>query len=295
MSSERVTVFLMRSLKWGVIVCLGCCLFLLPSITVGQQITNEDVQVRINRWIEVRQLNGLVTLQSRTGPLQNARVGSRLQSIGDMLSTEANSETTLAVDTGVGFIDVAERTSIAITELRSISDGGRVTKLAVRRGQARLRVRPFTHDSSELEIETPAGWTAVRGTEFGVTVAPDGKTGVATLEGAVMTSGQGETVNVDAGFQTLVIPNQPPLPPVPFEGLGDTRLTPRVLTEISRNVALIEGVIDPINLLIVDDEVQEISPSGLFSLQVPIPENRLIRAKVITPLGGQQTYDLAIP
>ncbi|MEB3211917.1 MAG: FecR family protein [Leptolyngbyaceae bacterium] len=268
---------------------------LLPLIAFGQQASEENIQVRVNRWLEVSQLSGLVTIQSRTGPLQTAQVGSRLQAIGDMLSTDVSSEATLAVDTTVGFIDIAEQTSIAIIELRSVSDGGRVTKLEVSRGQARLRVRPFTHGSSELEIETPAGWSGVRGTEFGVTVHPDGKTGVATLEGAVVTSGQGETVDVDAGFQTLVVPGEVPLPPVPLEGMGDTRLRPRIITAISEDVALVEGSVDSVNLLIVNDEVQEITPDGVFSLQVPIPDNRLIRARVITPLGAQQAYDLAIP
>uniref|UniRef100_A0ACD5H295 FecR domain-containing protein n=1 Tax=Desertifilum tharense IPPAS B-1220 TaxID=1781255 RepID=A0ACD5H295_9CYAN len=50
-------------------------------------------------------------------------------------------------------------------------------------GQARFRVRRFNHPGSSLEIETPAGSSAVRGTEFGVSVHPDGKTGIATREG----------------------------------------------------------------------------------------------------------------
>ncbi|MEM9447099.1 MAG: FecR domain-containing protein [Cyanobacteria bacterium P01_E01_bin.6] len=283
------------SLRLG-FVCFGVVLFLLiASSGIGQESSVEDIQVRVERWLEVQQLSGQVTLQSRSGPLQYARIGSRLQFIGDMLFTDANSETTLAVDTTVGFIDVAERTSITLAELRSVPDGGRVTKLVVTQGQARLRVRPFTHDSSELEIETPAGWSAVRGTEFGITVHPDGKTGLATLEGAVVTSGQGEMVEVDAGFQTLIVPNEVPLPPIPFEGTGNTQLRPRVLTALDDNVAQIIGVVDPVNLLIVNDDVQPIGSDGVFDLQVSIPENRLVRAKVITPLGSQQTYDLAIP
>lgn len=262
---------------------------------IAQDTRHADIQVRVNRWLEVRQFNGQVTMQFRSGALQPARIGSRLQSVGDMLSTEANSNSILSVDTAVGFIDVAESTSIAVQELRVAADGGRVTRLAVTRGQARLRVRPFTHNSSELEIETPAGWSAVRGTEFGVSVHPDGKTGLATLEGAVVTSGQGELVDVDAGFQTLIVPGEAPLPPVPIEGTGDTRLRLRLLTALNDEIAQIIGYVDPVNLLIVNDEIQQINSDGLFELQLPIPANRLIRAKVITPLGSQQTYDLAVP
>ena len=289
-------VVIIRWVKGLSFSSLGFALFLMMTFSgMAQDRGNEDIQVRVNRWLEVRQLNGQVTVQSRSGALQLARIGSRLQSIGDMLSTEANSDSILSVDTSVGFIDVAENTSIAIQELRVTTDGGRVTRLVVGRGQARLRVRPFTHDSSELEIETPAGWSAVRGTEFGVAVHPDGKTGLATLEGAVVTSGQGELVDVDAGFQTLIVPGEAPLPPTPIDGTGDTRLRLRLLTALNDEIAQIMGYVDPVNLLIVNDEIQQINSDGLFDFQVPIPVSRLVRAKVITPLGSQQTYDLAIP
>lgn len=255
--------------------------------------SSEEIQVRVERWLEVRQVSGQVNIQSSSGSSQQATVGSRLQAVGDTLSTGADSEAILAVDTDVGFVDVAENTSIAVQELRAVPDGGRVTKLIVSRGQARLRVRPFTHGSSELEIQTPSGWSAVRGTNFGVAVQPDGKTGLATLEGAVVTEGQGSLVDVTEGFQTLIIPGEAPLPPTPLS--EDTRLRLRLLTALSRETAQVTGYIDPVNLLIVNDEVQPVSRDGLFDLQVPIPEGRLIRVRVITPLGTQQNYDLAIP
>jgi hypothetical protein len=271
-------------------------LLLIPSHgALAQTLDDEDIQVRIRRWLEVRQLDGQVTIQSRTGALQQAEVGDRMQSIGDMLSTSANSNSILAVDTTVGFIDVAENTSIAIQEVRTVPDGGRVTRLIVSRGQARLRIRPFTHGSSELEIETPAAWSAVRGTDFGVTIHPDGTTGLATLEGAIVTEGQGERVDVEAGFQTLIVPGEPPLPPTPIEGTGDTRLQLRVLTALDDEQAQIIGRVDPVNLLIVNGDLQDIDDDGFFDLQVPIPSNRLVRARVMTPLGAQQDYDLAIP
>lgn len=277
--------------SWGVAIAL---LLASPGAALAQT-SDEDIQVRVRRWLEVRQLDGQVTLQSRTGALQPAQVGDRMQSIGDMLTTSVNSNSILAVDTTVGFIDVAENTSLAIQDLRTMPDGGRITRLVVSRGQARLRIRPFTHDSSELEIETPAGWSAVRGTDFGVTIHPDGTTGLATLEGAVVTEGQGEQVDVGAGFQTLIVPGEPPLPPTPIEGLGDTRLRLRLLTALDDDQAQITGRVDPVNLLIVNGDVQAIDDEGFFDVQVPIPADRRVRARVITPLGAQQDYALAIP
>lgn len=269
-------------------------LSVLSVVAIADGVANEDIQVRVNRWLEVRQTRGQVSLLQQ-GRRQAARIGSRLQAVGEGLTTSTRSRAILAVDTSVGFIDVSESTALQIRELRQMPDGGRVTRLTVSQGQARLRVRPFTHNSSELEIETPAGWSAVRGTEFGVSVHPDGKTGVATLEGAVTTGAQGEQVDVESGFQTLVIPGEPPQPPTPLDGAGDTRLRLRLLTTLDRETAKLEGRIDPVNLLVINDEIQTISREGVFDLEIPLPPNRLIRARVITPLGSQQTYDLAVP
>jgi hypothetical protein len=67
-------------------------------------------------------------------------------------------------------------------------NNGRITRLLVPRGQVRLQLRPFTNPGSRMEIETPAGTSGVRGTEFGLNVQPDGKMAIATLEGSVATS-----------------------------------------------------------------------------------------------------------
>ncbi|MGJ3253683.1 MAG: FecR family protein [Elainellaceae cyanobacterium] len=253
------------------------------------------IQVRVDRWLEVRQVNGTVAFRPTNQRASPAQVGNRLQRVGDAISTAARSGSILAVDTNIGFIDVSENTLVRLQELRTTSDGGKITRLQIPQGQARLRVRPFTNDSSELEIETPAGWSGVRGTEFGIAVQPDGKMGVATLDGSVITRAQGETVDVDAGFQNLTIPGEPPSPPVPLEGRGDPSLRLRVLTTPDNETATIIGQIDPVNLLIIEGLSQTVDPDGRFDVSVPLPPSRRIEAVVITPLSLRQAYELAVP
>lgn len=248
----------------------------------------------MERWLEVRQTSGTVNYY-RGKIFQPAHVGMRLNKVGDGISTAARSQSILAVDTGIGFINVAERTMLRVLHMQKLADGGQVTRLAVTGGQAHLRIRKFTHSTSDLEIQTPAGWSAVRGTYFGVTVHPDGKTGVATREGKVETKAQGKAVEIQAGFQSLVIPGEAPTEPTLIPKQGSARLQLQRLAAVGEGTARIMGKIDPVNLLIIRDTPQVVDRTGQFDITVPMPQNRRISVVVITPLGERQAYELAVP
>ncbi|MBD2099427.1 FecR domain-containing protein [Leptolyngbya sp. FACHB-261] len=252
----------------------------------------QPLQVRVNRWLEVRQAVGNVTYR-RAQATQRAGVGTRLQAVGDVLETGNQSSATLAVDTGIGSIDVSERTRLQVQQLTALASGGRITRLQVTTGQARLRLRPFTNPNSRLEVLTPAGLSGVRGTVFGVSVQPSGKTGVATLEGSVVAAAQGQSVPVTAGFQSSIVPGEPPSPPVPLR--NDTRLALQLLTAEAPQTAHIIGQVDPVNLLTVADVPQDVDQNGRFEVRLPLPADRRVRAVVTTPLGKQQVYELAVP
>lgn len=258
-------------------------------------LANPSIQVEVDRWLEVHSLVGTATIVSAEGTNSSVEQGDRFGNVGDRLITADESRSVLSVDTSVGFIDVFENTDLQVQELRTTGDGGKVTTLRVHQGQARLRVRPFTHDSSELEIQTPAGWSAVRGTEFGVTVHPDGKTGVATLEGQIVSRAQGQEVSVNPGFQTLIIPGEPPTAPSPIDEIKATRLTPYVIERVDAQNVRFSGNIDPVSLLIIDNESQVVERNGDFEVVIPFANNTPIEATVVTPLGRQQSYAIAVP
>lgn len=248
--------------------------------------------MRVDRWLEVRRLSGQVFLL-QGNQQQTARIGQRLQSIGDGVRTRSNSEVTLAIDSTVGFVQVSENTDLQITELRGTARGGRVTELTVNRGQARVQTRPFTNPDTRLDLRTPAGISGVRGTVFGVTIQPNGRTGVATEEGTVVSEAQGVAVDVNAGFQTLIVPGEAPQQPMPLR--DDPSLDLQVLREIDEAKVEIEGQIDPVNLLIFDGETQQVEESGAFRLVFDLPDNRRILLSVRTPLGTEQVYELVSP
>lgn len=257
-----------------------------------QPLLAQTLPVRVNRWLELRQTSGSVTFVqgSRTQP---ARTGLRLQAVGDGLRTGASARATLAVDTQIGFVQVSENTDLHITELRTTSNGGRVTELRINRGQARLQARPFTVPDTELNIRTPAGVSGVRGTIFGISVQPDGRTGVVTQEGIVVTTAQGQSVAVRAGFQSSITPGEPPTPPTPL--VDDPSLNLRILRTVEGTTVEIGGRVDPLNLLVIEETTQILDPDGEFNVRLPLPADRRIQALVTTPLGQQQAYELVVP
>jgi hypothetical protein len=217
----------------------------------------------------------------------------RLQAVGDRLKTGDRSSATLEIDIGIGFVHVAEKTNLVVQKIEKSKSGGHITQLQVSSGQARLRLRSFTNSTSRLEVQTPAGVSGVRGTEFGITVHPNGTTGVATFKGGVATSAQGQSVLVKAGLQSLITPGEPPSPPTQLNDIP--RLDIRQLTKASNQQVRIVGQIDPTHLVTIANLPQNIDRQGRFDITVPLTGRQRVTALVTTPLGKQQTYELTLP
>lgn len=282
-----------RQRTYAKVVAPTLLLTTIALLIANNKITAQQVlPVRVDRWLEIRQVSGSVT-EVIGGVSQAAQVSSRLQNVGDAVRTGNASSAVLAVDTAIGSIDVSENTSVQVSELTLLPAGGRITRLEVTGGQVRLELRRFTDPDSELEIKTPAGISGVRGTTFGVSVQPNGQTGVATIDGSVMAAAQGQQVVVDAGLQSLIIPGEPPTPPEPLR--DDPHLDIQVLQRSEPQTVQIMGQTDSVNLLIINETPQNLARTGEFDLQVPVPDDRRVVAIVTTPLGTRQTYELIVP
>lgn len=265
--------------------------FVLTFVHTDQIGAQQSVRVRVNRWLEVRQVSGNVTYL-RGGSSRRAKVGDRLQTVGDGLRTESNASVRLAVDTDVGFVTIQEKTTVQIQGLQVASDNGRITRLHVSGGQIRVQVRPFTHRGSRLEITTPSSVSGVRGTEFGITVQPNGRTGLATLEGRVVSSAQGTSQLVLAGYQNLTLPGKPPEPPVLLQ--DDPSLDYRWQVVVENNIRKLRliGKVDPVNLVYVEGKPQLTDRNGQFQVLFVPRSTPTYRVEVRTPLGRTQAYVL---
>ncbi|MGB7249566.1 MAG: FecR domain-containing protein [Phormidesmis sp.] len=263
-------------------------------VAVGAAHAQQTLMITGSRWLAVSELSGPVELVTNGGARRRARSGDRLTNVGDTLMTGRNAAARLDVDQGTGYISMAANSQVRIQTLSITANGGRITELFVPEGRVRLQIRPLTNPDTRLEIHTPAGVSGVRGTVFGVSVQPNGQTGIATLEGSVTASAQGETVLVAENLQSTIRVGEPPTPPVPLR--DDPTLSIEVLSPIARSRRVrIVGSTDPVNLFELGGEVQVVGIQGQFDLTVPLPDDRRIEARVTTPLGTEQTYVLVVP
>ncbi|MGF1512342.1 MAG: FecR domain-containing protein [Elainellaceae cyanobacterium] len=253
----------------------------------AQQLTLPQAE----RWLEVQEMQGSVTFREAQTQ-RPARLGDRLQSRNSGLTTAALSASTLALDSNIGVVQVAENTSLRVSGLRALRDGARVTSLRVDRGQARLQIRRFTNPNSNLEIETPAGTAAVRGTDFGVAVTPVGKTSIGTESGAVEAQAQGVSVMVNPGFASVIVPGEPPSLPIPIDRALQLRVGP---LEQDGGRVILSGHIDPSNTLLINGEIVETRLNGRFRVSLPtLPRRRRARVAVQNPLGDRRNYSLVL-
>jgi len=254
-----------------------------------------SLQVRTDQWLKVEQVSGTVQYRNLYNyASRSARVGDRLQVASDEISTGDDGAAVLTIDTGVGSIYVAENTTIQIRSLQIADDNGRITNLVVPRGKARLQIRKFTNRGSQLNIQTPAGISGVRGTNFIVRTKPNGSMVLTTIQGSVATSAQNQTKMVNGGFENLTVVGEPPSPPVPINNDASLKyLIDRKISGLGRSIFLI-GYTNPFNTVKVDGIEQSLDRSGKFSLKLPVTSNVKVQVKVETSTGKIQVYEIPI-
>lgn len=281
------------------IAFLGLCIDISGAILLPQSkqgvIAQNGIQVRTNQWLKVEKVSGNVTYRNlynyENRPAQN---GDRLQTPSDEISTGANGTAVLSVDTGVGSIYVSENTTIRINSFKIAADNGRITNLFVPRGKARLQIRKFTNRGSQLNIQTPAGISGVRGTRYIVQAKNSGDMVITTLQGSVATTAQNQTKMVNGGFQNLTVVGQPPSTPVPINNDASLKyVIDRRASGSGRSIVLI-GYTNPFNTVKVEGKEQALDRSGKFYLQLPAPSSLKVTVTVETTTGKIQVYEIPI-
>ena len=266
------------------LTCIGL-LSLLAAVLVGTSVPLYAQSVS-GRWLQLQRFSGTVTVVA--GRSKSARIGDRLSAVGHGLVTGSRSSANLSVDTGIGTIAVAQNTRITIDRLTTLADGGRVTILDVPRGQARLQVRRFTNPSSRLELHTPSGVAAVRGTEFGVSVSPEGRTVVATTEGSVEATAASQSVEVLPETVSLIYPGQPPTPAAPLDHELAIRWD---ANEWSNGYLYLSGNIDAANTITVMGEELPVNRRGRFETRLSLPtRSQRVTIEVSNAVGETRTY-----
>lgn len=255
----------------------------------------KDIQIRTDQWLKVEEVTGNVTYRNFYNyDNRPAKVGDLLQITSDEISTGTNGSAVLTVDTAVGSIYVAENTTIQIRSFQVAADNGRITNLFVPRGKVRLQIRKFTHRGSQINIQTPAGVSGVRGTQYIAIVKPNGNMLIATIEGSVATTAQNQTEIVNGGFQNITVVGEPPSTPIAFtDDASLSYIINRQVSGLSRSI-VVSGYTSPLNTVKVDELEQSLDGSGEFSLKFPATSSLKVKVTVETPTGKIQVYEIPI-
>jgi hypothetical protein len=277
--------------KCSTIVSTSLLLSALFNLQVCVPIASSTIPLRIKRWIEIRSVSGTVRHLANNRS-ERAQPGQRLSQVGDGIETGARSSATLAIDEGIGTLQVSENSRFTIQQIEA-QNGGYQTQLSVARGQVRLKLRRLNSPASRIEIFTPAGVTGVRGTDFGVSILPSGKTGIATLDGKVAAAAQGKSVDIDRGFQSSVIPGRVPKDPSPLK--DNPNLDIQIVNADSNGQIRIIGQTDDINVISLGEQTIEPDEQGMVDFQVPLQADRSVQLTVTTPLGKQKIYRFTMP
>ncbi|MEO1592269.1 MAG: FecR family protein [Cyanobacteria bacterium J06632_22] len=248
-----------------------------------------QTQQRLGGWLMVQRFQGRVTYQSRS-----ARIGDRLDQAGATITTAARSAARLTLDNNIGSVQVAQNSNLFVRTLATGADGSRVTILDVPQGQVRLQVRRFSNPNSRLEVHTPSGVAAVRGTEFGVSVAEDGRTTIATLSGAVEARGQGQAVLVNPGYVSIIRPGEAPSTPIPLD--QDLAFHTADYERQGGQQVRIAGRVNPANTVLIDGQPAMVAPDGRVTASVQVPQHlRLVNIDVTNAMGEQRRQRLWLP
>jgi ferric-dicitrate binding protein FerR (iron transport regulator) len=128
---------------------------------------------------------------------------NQLLHVGDRLRTGLHSRATVRLS-NLTVLRVNELTTL---QIQPPSAPGKQSALDLKSGAAYFfsRERP-----TEMEFRTPLASGAIRGTEFNLAVADDGKTEVTLIDGAVELTNQNGGVNLTSGEQGIVEPGLAP-------------------------------------------------------------------------------------
>lgn len=281
------------------IAIVGCLLLadsfsgtLKPLIAGGVPVDRQQSQ---ERYLEIAEITGTVTLE--TGSLKQqgrpAKVGDRLKASGEGISTSPNSSAKLAVDSGIGTIDVSENTNLQVKSLSTLRNGAKTTDLAMNRGRNRVRVRSFKNPRSRFTIQTPTGIAGVRGTDFTVVVLPSSETRVYTAAGDVEVAAQNQTQRVTGGYYSVIAPGKPPTQPHLVS--RSLRVSLQLLPAPDEGKVRVSGTVNPTDAVFLDGQALDLNSAGEFETIATIAPTRRLTLVVRTPLGEEQLYELVIP
>ena len=186
-------------------------------------------------------VHGDVRIEEGSRGAERTAVTGVTVSAGDIVRTRADGHAALAFFDG-SVVSLHPDSTLLLEVIRSYAAGLNRIRMELMPGRAEARVRPQPAPASRFEIETPAGITSVRGTEFRVSVPADEKASrVEVLDGTVVVAGGGKEVAVPAGFGVVVQAGSPPAAPLALLPPPDLTGLPATLVKLPAEIEFPRG------------------------------------------------------
>ena len=240
-----------------------------------------------------------------------AKVGDILK-VGDQISTGKDTLVNLRVDSYIGLVELADNTTVEVKTLSGEAgiNPNQITVLSVTAGRVRLSISRFVSSpfwsetipqnqrqnsvtNSPFRIETPTTIVGVRGTTFGVNVAPDGRTAIHSLEGTVGVVSAGEEVRIEKGQVSIINPKEKPTPVANISPLSQLRV--RSLTRLGLETVQLRGQVDPMDLVYINNQPIQTDTQGNFDFIGRLPVSRRLEVTVRGPAVRERYYVIAVP
>ncbi|WP_193876801.1 FecR domain-containing protein [Coleofasciculus sp. LEGE 07081] len=175
------------------------------------------------------------------------------------------------------------------SEKRLLAQSSGVKTLADR-GEALLLAQRKSSRNYPVRVETPAGIAGVRGTSFGVSVGPDGKTGISVIKGSVGAIAQDQEVIFTDGQYVVLSPGTSPTQPGVTPELAKLRI--RSVVRTSPYTALVTGQVDPMDIVFINGKAIETDSQGKFKVAVALPPSHRLSFVVRGPTVRMRFYEV---
>lgn len=267
------------------------------------------------RSLELVSFTGNVTIKGRP-----VKIGDRLLAGSDEISTANGATARLLIDNNIGSVELAENTTLKINSLEGGNDP--VTSFFVSRGRVRLSIArhatlpadtPRADTStvaslipvndlaqqnnsarrSRVRVETPEGVAGVRGTSFGVSVGPNGKTSSDSIDGSVGVAGSQQEVILNKNYWSTILPGQQPTAAKLNPTLAALRV--RSLSRLGSRTFRFSGQVDPMDLVYINGEAIITDAEGKFRVEGTMPTSRRLTVVVRGPSVRERVYEIPVP
>jgi len=183
--------------------------------------------------LRVQNLQGsAVILEDEARQTKPLKVGD-LVMLGDIITT--SSASTLII----GFLDgsqilLQEDSSLKVDHLMLLENTGMLdSQLQLLSGRLETQVSPDKGTARQFKIKTPVTVTSVRGTDYRISAEEEqNQSKTEVVEGKVIVTGEDKSRLILAGFGTITVKDQDPMPPVKLLLAPDISHIPSPFNEV---------------------------------------------------------------